>query len=257
MFYRTLLSLVFIFSSMLTYATPQQLLLNIHNMRLDSTNAVTSYYMFSGLNADSKYEQRIFKSIEHFDEALEHVKSLSDSNDIGTNVKEIATNWQSFKDLMDKNRSDIKVKGHPDFILVIEMIKLNDTIVDQLSTTYLKLQKSSEFSPNMQVQQSRDLALLMEKITNEYSLRASTNMTHVYSDTGDSAILANSFQKQLKSLVAEAISPKTEDLLDNIQKKWSFIEAPIRNFNENTVVFLVVSYNDRIVNHLHELEDLL
>ena len=68
MLLRLILSVFFIFSSALVYATPQQLLANIHNMRLSSTNAVTNYHMFSGLNADSKYEQRIHQSVEQFDE---------------------------------------------------------------------------------------------------------------------------------------------------------------------------------------------
>ncbi len=257
MFFRLLISMAFIFSSAFVYATPQQLLQKIHSMRLDSTNAITNYYMFSGLAADSKYEQRILKNLERFDEALEYVEGQADNNDISTDIKEIAENWKIFKDLMDKNRSDIKVKGHPDFIFVIKMMELNNKMVDQLTTAYLAFQKSSGIVPNKQIQKARDLALLMEKITNAYSLRASTNMTHVYSDIGDSAILADSFHKLLESLVTAASSPKTETLLDNIQKKWSFIEAPIRNFNENTVVFIVVSYNDRIVDHLQELEELL
>lgn len=209
MFFRLLLSIVFIFSSALVYATPQQLLANIHSMRLHSTNAITNYYMFSGLAADSKYEQRIIKNIERFDEALEHVERLADNNNISSSAKEIASNWKSFKGLMDKNRNVIKDKGHPDFIFVIEMLELNNTLVDQLSATYIELQKRSNFVTDKQVQKARDLALLMEKITNAYSLRASTNMTHVYSDIGDSAILADSFQKTLESLVAEASSPKT------------------------------------------------
>ena len=40
-------------------ATPQQLLADFQHMRLSATNAVTNFYMFSGLDADSKYERRI------------------------------------------------------------------------------------------------------------------------------------------------------------------------------------------------------
>ena len=35
-------------------ATPQQLLSDLQHMRLAATNAVTNFYMFSGLDADSK-----------------------------------------------------------------------------------------------------------------------------------------------------------------------------------------------------------
>ncbi len=259
MFLRLLLSTVFIFSSALAQATPQQLLENIHNMRLASTNALTNYYMFSGLDADSKYEQRIKESIERFDTTLNNAQMLARNNDMSDNIAEISVNWKSFKQLMETNRDDLINKGFPEVRLVIKMAETNDTIVSQLSAAYVELQEKSGIVPNKNIQQARSLALLMEEITGEYSIRATTNMGHVYAGIGDSAIveMADGFQKQLENLIVEAGSPKTEALLSNIQSKWKFIESRIRNFNENTVVFLVVSYNDRIVEHFQELEELL
>lgn len=259
MLLRLLVSVIFIFSSTFVYATPQKLLVNIHNMRLASTNAVTNYYMFSGLNADSKYEQRIQQSIKLFDEALEHAEQVAANNDMSDKIANVSTNWKSFKLMMDENRSDITNKGYPEIGLVIKMSELNDEIVDQLSAAYTDLQQKSGIIPNIKIQQARNLALLMEEITKDYSIRATTNMGHVYAGIGDAAIIemADNFQNQLEKLVLAANSEKTEALLNNIQSKWKFIETRIRNFNENTVVFLVVSYNDRIVEHLHELEELL
>lgn len=259
MLLRFILTTVFIFSSALAYATPQQLLENIHKMRLASTNAVTNYYMFSGLDADSKYEQRIQESIERFDAELNDAQKLAKNNDMSANISEVSTNWASFKELMETNRVDLINKGFPEVRLVIKMAETNDTIVTQLSDAYVELQEKSGITPNKNIQNARSLALLMEEITSEYSIRATTNMGHVYAGIGDSAIveMADVFKKQLERLNAEAGSPKTEALLGNIQSKWNFIETRIRNFNENTVVFLVVSYNDRIVEHLQELEELL
>lgn len=259
MFLRYLFTIVFIFSSTLAYATPQQLLENLHNMRLASTNAVTNFYMFSGLDADSKYEQRIQSSIDRFDKVLADAQMLAKNNDMSTNISRISGDWKHFKELMATNRTDLINKGFPEVRLVIEMAETNDALVVLLSEAYVELQEKSGIVPNKNIQQARSLALLMEEITSEYSIRATTNMGHVYAGIGDSAIveMADSFQKQLENLTAQAGSAKTEALLSNIQSKWKFIERRIRNFNENTVVFLVVSYNDRIVEHLQELEELL
>lgn len=258
MLLRLFFSVIFVFSSVTVYATPQQLLANLHNMRLASTNAVTNYYMFSGLDADSKYEQRIHQSIALFDEALAHAETVAANNDLTEHFTHISDNWQTFKQLMDENRNDIISKGYPEIGLVIKMSELNNEIVDQLSAAYVDLQQKSGITPNIKRQQTRNLALLMEEITKEYSIRATTNMGHVYAGIGDAAIIemADKFHKQLDKLVAESNSTETEALLSNIQSKWNFIEMRIRNFNENTVVFLVASYNDRIVEHLQELEEL-
>ena len=49
-------------------------------------------------------------------------------------------------------------------------------------------------------------------------------------------------------------SAQTDVLMNSIHSKWRFMEQRIRNYNESTVPFLVVSYNDRIIEHLEELE---
>ena len=51
-------------------------------------------------------------------------------------------------------------------------------------------------------------------------------------------------------------SQKTEVLMGSVKSKWRFMEERIKNYNENTVPFLVVSYNDRIIEHLEELESM-
>lgn len=259
MLIRLLLSLTFIFSSALVHATPQQLLENIHSMRLASTNAITNYHMFSGLDADSKYELLIAQSIEAFDTALESAQSLASNNDMTDEIDSVKKNWAEFKELMEINRSDITDKGFPELARVDDMSRTNNTIVSQLTDAYAQLQEKSGITVNKQVQQARLLALLMEEMTQEYAIRATTNVGHVYAGLGESKLveMADTFQVKFDELTKTASSPKTDALLGNIQSKWQFIEKRIRNFNENTVVFLVVSYNDRIVGHLKELEELL
>lgn len=259
MFLRYLILTGFILSSAIANATPQQLLENIHNMRLASTNAVTNFYMFSGLDADSKYEQRIHDSIQRFDNVLASAQSLAGNNDMQADISKVSSQWDEFKELMEINRTDLLNKGFPQVRLVIEMAEINDALVVHLSNAYQDLQEKSGIQVNSNIEQVRSLALLMEEITSEYSIRATTNMGHVYAGIGDSAIveMADQFQKQLETLNSQAGNNNTQALLNNIQSKWKFIESRIRNFNENTVVFLVVSYNDRIVEHLQELEEIL
>src|SRR5690554_3081202 len=106
MFLRYLFTIVFIFSSTLAYATPQQLLENLHNMRLASTNAVTNFYMFSGLDADSKYEQRIQNSIDRFDKILADSQLLAKNYDMTANIASISDNWKNVSDLRTTDRYD-------------------------------------------------------------------------------------------------------------------------------------------------------
>src|SRR5690554_7991593 len=90
---------------------------------------------------------------------------------------------------MEINRSDITDKGFPELARVDDMSRTNNTIVSQLTDAYAQLQEKSGITVNKQVQQARLLALLMEEMTQEYAIRATTNVGHVYAGLGESKLV--------------------------------------------------------------------
>ena len=242
-----------------SHATPQALLEHLHEIRLNSTNAITNFYMFSGLDADKKYEKRIEQSVKKASQSLADAESLAANNKMQDDLVAIKKTWGQFDKLLKANTSDILKQGFADIRLVDDMGRTNDKLTVQIEAAYRKLQDSSGIKPNPAIQEARELALLMEQMTSQYALRGTTSLGHVYS--GNTAVdlptMASTFKTKLTELDKKVRSDKTRLLMDNIHSKWAFIEERIRNFNENSVPFLVVSYNDRIVEHLHELEDLI
>lgn len=253
---RSLKSLALLLFCSQALATPQQLLGDLHQMRLAATNAVTNFYMFSGLDADSKYGLRIEQSTKVFSQALESAERLAKVNRMGDEVAVLSADWKRLETLITTNRTDMQTKGFPDVRLVDEMGRQGAEIVNKTSAAYNKLQEVSGIKPNPIIQKSRELALLMEEITSQYAARGTSNLGHVFMGNNDRTLneMADDFQNQLDALNKLVKSPKTEVLMNSIQSKWRFMEVRIRNYNENTVPFLVVSYNDRIVEHFDELE---
>ena len=73
----------FLLFSQAVMATPQQLLTDLQHMRLAATNAITNFYMFSGLDADSKYERRIDVALGKFNASLASARELAAVNSLG------------------------------------------------------------------------------------------------------------------------------------------------------------------------------
>lgn len=242
--------------SQVALATPQQLLADLQHMRLSATNAVTNFYMFSGLDADSKYERRIDQSMTRFSRALDDARQLAPLNSIGDEVAAIEADWKQLSGLMTTNRNDMLRQGFPNVRLVDEMGRKSAEIVTKTSAVYNQLLQSSGIRPDPVVQKARDLALLMEEITSQYAARGTSNLGQVFMGSYERSLteMAEDFQKQLDELEAIVKAPENDILMDNVKNKWRFMEERIRNYNENTVLFLVVSYNDRIIEHLEELE---
>jgi intein-encoded DNA endonuclease-like protein len=102
------------------------------------------------------------------------------------------------------------------------------------------------------------MALLMEEITSQYAARGTSISGVVFVGVQKQTLseMADKFQSDYLALAEMAKDKRSQVILDSIGSKWAFMERSIRNYNENSVPFLVVSYNDRIVGHLQELDDL-
>ena len=247
---------VLLLLSQAALATPQQLLTDLQHMRLAATNAVTNFYMFSGLDADSKYERRIDQSMKNFNDSLTSARQLASINNMGESIASIDADWKKLSELMMINRNDMLKQGYPNVRLVDEMGRKSSEIVNKASTAYTQLEQSSGIKPSPIVQKARDLALLMEEITSQYAARGTTNLGQVFMGSYSRTLteMAEDFQQQLTELEGMVKAQKTEILMSSVKSKWRFMEERIKNYNENTVPFLVVSYNDRIIEHLEELE---
>ncbi|WP_320819544.1 hypothetical protein [Thalassolituus sp.] len=250
-------ALVILLFSPLLRANPQTILVEMQTMRLAITNAVTSFYMFSGLDADSKYAQRIDANFERFEASLEQVSLQSAAIGLEEEVLTIEQDWTEFKQLMNNNRADMMNVGYSNVRLVDDMGRNALALVNLISSSYTELASTSGMTPPAIVQQARNMALLMEEITSQYAARGTSVLGQVFVGVQKQTLteMADKFQRDYLALKDMAKDKRSLVILDSIGSKWSFMERSIRNYNENSVPFLVVSYNDRIVGHLQELDD--
>src|SRR5690606_34851183 len=157
--------------------------------------------------------------------------------------------WKKLSELMTLNRADMLKQGFPNVRLVDEMGRLSTEIVNKASAAYDLLQERSGIKPGPVVQKTRHLALLMEEITSQYAARGTSPLGEVLIGNYDGPLtgLAEEFQNILNDPSTQVESAQTDVLMNSIHSKWRFMEERIRNYNESTVPFLVVSYNDRII----------
>lgn len=256
-FYSRFITLVaLVLFSVQSWATPQQLDTSLQQIRLNSIAIMTNFYMFSGLDLDSRYKARLDQSSATLDDALANATALAGANNLSADITAIAALWQDYQKLIKANLDDMTTKGFPNVRLVDEMSKNSIDIVEISSQASANLYESSGIEPNKIVRKARSLSLLMEQITAQYAARNTSNLGQVFVGNSEYGLaeMADDFSQQLKDLTQSAKSAKTDNLLNSIQSKWRFMEQRIRDYNENAVVFLVVSYNDKIIDHLQELE---
>lgn len=238
-------------------ADTRTLLNDLHDMRLACIGSVANFYMYSGLDADRKYKRRMDTNARNFQAAFVSAAQASDTENPA--LKDISQQWKAFYKLLQSNQADIQDKGFANVRLVDEMGQLSSKIVTNISTLYEQIKNDSNISVSGTIETARDLSLNMQQITSLYAARGTTSLGHVFLGSHNASLeeKAKEFDVKFKELkrVAGDINPGVNRLLHSIESKWTFIEKSVNNYNENTVPFLVVSYNDRILKHLKAIED--
>ncbi len=237
------------------FATPQQLLTNVHKLRLLSTESLTNFYMYSGLDADSKYGKKIIHNLDSFTGILEDTRQLPAADGIIDAINAINDSWVQFDKLIRINYNDMESQGFPNVRLVDEMGKVNASLLKTISKAYEDAKTSTGITPPAAVETARILAMTMEEITSQYAARGTSNLGQVFMGSYERSLeqMAVAFRTDLITLKEQVNPTSSKRILRAIDSKWNFMERSIKNYNENTVPFLVTSYSERIIVNLEEL----
>ncbi len=100
-------------------------------------------------------------------------------------------------------------------------------------------------------------AALLQKMTSQYVRRAtSTGGAGIYVANEENLetpdIMAEQFTQQLNTLKQTQNDAETTSIIRSIDRKWRFIEPSFKNYNENTVPYLVTKYCDTIIEKFTE-----
>jgi hypothetical protein len=252
---RSLLLIALSLLSLQAFATPKELFNNVHKLRLLSTASITNFYMYSGLDADSKYGKKIIKNLIAFENTLATIRSMPAADGITDSLNEVDGIWSEFNKLIRINYNDMETQGFPNVRLVDEMGKVNATLLKSLSKTYQDAQISTGNKPPTIVETARTLAVTMEEITSQYAARSTSNLGQVFMGSHERSLdkMAEAFRNDLVKLKEQVDPVSSKNILRSIDSKWNFMERSIKNYNENTVPFLVTSYSERIIVNLEEI----
>ena len=226
----------------------------LHDMRITSYTILGDYYMFSGLEGDSRYSRDMNSGMSTFDAKLAEItKELGSTEDLAG----IVSNWQFYRSLIETNRSDFLSQGYANARLVGELEQKVIALNNSLSQAYSSLIESTNFPVSKWTQTTRDMSLIIITLTAEYSARGTSSMgqimtIHINGEGMEHQ--AKVFAKHLSELkTAPGQTPAIAKSIDQVGVKWVFIEKSVANYNKNSVPFIVNSYGDRISQNLESI----
>lgn len=230
---------------------------SIYEMRTISFGILGDYYMFSGLEGDSRYNREIEGGIKRFESHMGKITADgTPTAKLSTLAKAVST-WQQYKDLLETNRADFLTQGYANARDVDKLTKKASELNDVLGEMYTALASENQFKVTELTQHTRDMGLIIQTITAEYAARSTSSLGQVMViniNEGGMDEQGKAFKGLLDKLSAVAKNDKKmHRIMDQVAIKWAFIAKSIANYNENAVPFIVNSYGDRITQNLESV----
>ncbi len=242
-----------------SYADDADSLKRLHEMRLLTFGVLGDYYMFSGLEGDTRYNREVESGVKRFENHLAALTTDGNPAAKMASLTKVISSWQAFRQLLDTNRADFLVRGYADARLVSDLSKTALDLGDQLGLAYEEFKSTSKLAISEWTQYCREMSLIIQKITAEYAAHSTSSLGQVArveltKDGMDAqAERFNTLLQKLQS--APSQEKRIFKMLDQVGVKWEFIAKSIKNYNENAVPFIVSTYGDRIAQNLDTIGD--
>lgn len=227
---------------------------NVYEMRTITFGILGDFYMFSGLEGDSRYNREIEAGIKRFEGHLGLITQDGAPTAKLDTLANTIQHWQTYKELLNDNRNDFLTQGYSNARMVDKLTKKATDLNNSLGQMYDALVASKAGSVSKLTQDTRNMGLIIQTITAEYAARSTSSLGQVMViDINEGGMdqqgkIFQGFLDQLKEAAKD--NKKLHRVMDQVGIKWVFIAKSIANYNENAVPFIVNSYGDRITQNL-------
>tara|TARA_B100001063_G_scaffold44046_2_gene37772 strand:- start:1895 stop:2728 length:834 start_codon:yes stop_codon:yes gene_type:complete len=231
----------------------------LYEMRSLTFAILSDYYMFSGLQGDSRYNREIESNVKQFEDRLTKITDATAPTAKLETLAAAISGWQNYKRLLETNRADFLTQGYANARLVSELSNEAIALNKSLGKVYTSLIDKSGIKLSSLTEQTRDMGLIIQTLTAEYAARSTSSLGQVSVvsiNEGGMDKQGEGFSSLLQELKAATEKEKRiYKLVDQVEVKWEFIAKSIANYNENAVPFIVSSYGDRITHDLATIEE--
>jgi hypothetical protein len=222
--------------------------------------AAMSYQMFKLDLGNPIYSQAVDKTIDRIrrlhDDYQEPVIKAKQNKALGALNKDVDT----FLRELTENEHAIAKGGYEEYAVVSDMYTNKVNAQKIISNLYDDLKKKDNVKVEAAVQESRELASLLQTMASNYiEQTASVSGSALRGGSGNKPVdqLAGEFSARLAKFDIHSdtvIGLNTK--VREVKNKWTFIKNSMVNFKKNTVPYLVYRYADTMVDDLLDIAEL-
>lgn len=228
---------------------------SLFSIRLATQRSIGSFYMFSSQEQDQRYAKQAENNVTT---ALEHLSKLAqpssgDAQKLQTKLQQDLTIYsQELRRLISLQIE----QGYTDLQPVADLANLNNNILQTAKELEEQIQQDTAFTPPKLTHLAREQSLLMQGIAADYAARSASVGASFIADGEKQPLdkLSEQFSSNLLTMQSNPSNTNdTNKSLREIQVKWRYIEGSLKNYNEDSVPFVIDKYARTITQSLEQL----
>lgn len=224
-------------------------------MRLETQRSMGGFYMFSSQDQDQRYAKQMQQSLALALENLQNLPALS-SPAAQTLKGQLQHDLDTYSTELRRLISVLKEQGYTDLQPVADLANLNGKILTTSKELEDQIMQDEHYTLPKLTQLAREQSLLMQGIAADYAARSASVGASFFGDGEKQPLdkLSEQFASNLSSMQNDAKNTAdTAKSLRAIQMKWRYIESSLKNYNEDSVPFVIDKYARSITKSLEQL----
>jgi hypothetical protein len=224
-------------------------------MRLETQRSIGGFYMFNSQEQDQRYAKQAHENLTL---ALANLKKLPTPASPVTQTlqNQLQQDLNTYAAELRRLISVLKEQGYTDLQPVADLANLNSSILKTSKDLEEQISKDSQYRLPKLTQLAREQSLLMQGIAADYAARSASVGASFFAD-GEKQPLDKLSELFASNLSTMQNNPKnnsdTNKSLRAIQMKWRYIESSLKNYNEDSVPFVIDKYARSITKTLEQL----
>ncbi len=224
-------------------------------LRLETQRSIGGFYMFNSQEQDQRYAKQAHENLAL---AIENLNKLPTPTSTQAQAlqTQLTTDLNTYNAELRRLITALKEQGYTDLQPVADLANLNSSILKTSKELEEQLLQDNQYSlPNLTLL-AREQSLLMQSIAADYAARSASVGASFFAD-GEKQPLDKLSEIFANNLASMQSNPKntsdTSKALRTLQVKWNYIEGSLKNYNEDSVPFVIDKYARSITQALEQL----
>lgn len=231
--------------------------LNTLSILLDKSSM--AYQMFKLDTGNPIYSQAIDKTVDRIRKLRTDYQQPAAKAKQDKELASLNKSVSAYLDGLTSNERKIAEGGYEEYAVVSDMYSNKSSAQDTITKLYDAIKANNHVDVEPVVQETRDLATLLQTLTSSYIEQAASVAGNAFRSGGNKPLdqLAHEFSTRLAKFNISSDKVISLDAkVREVKSEWAFIENSLINFKQNTVPFLVYRYADTMVDDLLDIGEL-